>query len=229
MRSYSSIPLLYADGELCHKFPDPEKMKSLPADKPIAAGGDLRPQTLLQAYCHGVFPWFDHDQHILWWSPDPRCVLWPEDYHLPGRLKRNLKKFEIVTAADFATVIRACAEPRKHSEHTWITPGMIQAYTILHQLGYAEAIAVYIAGELAGGIYGVRLGRMFFAESMFSYYSGASRVALACLAGTIDSPLPRCKLIDCQEQSPHLATMGAINMNRAKFLRHLELFISPGT
>lgn len=201
-------------------------MRALPGDAPIAVGGDLGEQRLLQAYRRGVFPWFEDDRQIMWWSPEPRCVLWPQDYHMPKRLKRSVKQFEVAPRADFEAVIKACAEPRD-AHGSWITPGMIGAYTRLHQLGYAEAVAVYAGGELVGGVYGVRLGQMFFAESMFSRRSGASRVALACLTGAIGSDLPRCRLLDCQNPSPHLESLGARNISRAEFMRHLRAFAGP--
>lgn len=218
--------LLYADGTASNDFPKTDAMQFLPGNAPIAVGGDLQPARLLQAYQHGVFPWFENDRQILWWSPDPRCVLWPQNYHLPKRLKRRLHEFEMQAKGDFEEVITACAAPRGNDNGTWITPGMIQAYTTLHQLGYAEAIAIYAKGKLAGGVYGVRLGQVFFGESMFSRVSGASRVALAYLLGTIDSDLPPCRLLDCQNPTAHLQALGACVISRRNFIHHLQFYCS---
>jgi leucyl/phenylalanyl-tRNA--protein transferase len=181
----------------------------------LAVGGSLRPRRLLAAYRQGIFPWFGEGEPILWWSPDPRCVLFPEHIHVSRRLRRTLNRgvFTVTRNLDFEGVVRGCAEPRAGSPGTWIVPEMIDAYLELHRLGFATSFeCTDEAGRLAGGIYGVQLGRVFFGESMFSRATDASKVALAAVAGAADI-----ELIDCQLSNPHLERMGAEEIPRSRF------------
>lgn len=189
----------------------------------LAAGGDLHPQRLLNAYRHGIFPWFNDEQPILWWSPDPRTVFDTGGVHLTRRFRRTLRGSGWVVRADtaFARVLDACAtQPRPGQDGTWITDDMRAAYLGLHRLGHAHSIEVYDGDSLdagmVGGLYGVAVGRMFFGESMVSLASGGSKAALAALAyrlGQWGWPL-----IDAQVENPHLLRMGAVSMPRAEFL-----------
>lgn len=180
----------------------------------LAVGGSLRPRRMLDAYRQGIFPWFGHGEPILWWSPDPRCVLFPDRLHVSRRLRRTLNRavFTVTRNQDFEAVVRGCAEPRAGSPGTWIVPAMIDAYIELHRLGYATSFECWRDGRLAGGIYGVHLGRVFFGESMFSRATDASKVALAATAAAADI-----ELIDCQLSNPHLERMGAEEIPRPRF------------
>jgi len=188
----------------------------------LAAGGDLRPERLLAAYRRGIFPWYSPGQPILWWSPDPREVLLPREFHRSRSLRRLLHQaaFEAQLDQDFAAVIAACAEPRPASPGTWITSEMRQAYLQLHRLGFAHSVEIRVAGHLIGGVYGVRLGNTFFGESMFSRRSNGSKLAMSalvdwCVAEAIE-------LIDCQLPSPHLRSLGSRALPRAEFLQRLH-------
>jgi leucyl/phenylalanyl-tRNA--protein transferase len=190
----------------------------------LAAGGDLNPERLLDAYRHGIFPWFSAGDPILWWSPDPRTVFETNRVHVSERLRRWLKKCDWTLRADtaFAEVVLACASPRATQPTTWITPEMLAAYLRLHELGYAHSVEVYDDEVLVGGIYGVAIGRMFFGESMFSYATNGSKVALNALCRMLASNgFP---LLDAQVSSPHLTTMGAIEMPRSRFVDHVAAF-----
>ena len=196
----------------------------------LAMGGDLSPQRLLNAYAHGVFPWFSDGQPILWWSPDPRTVFRTDGVHLSARMRRELRRSEwrIVADRDFGAVIAACASaPRPGQDGTWITRDMQAAYCGLHQLGHAHSIEVRDGGRLVGGLYGVAIGRMFFGESMFSAESGGSKVALAALALRLrEWGWP---LIDAQVGNPHLDTLGAEAWPRPSFLAAVaEACAQPG-
>lgn len=196
----------------------------------LAAGGDLSPKRLLEAYRHGIFPWFSDGEPILWWSPDPRMVFATDAMHRPRRFVRWLKSCDWTVHADrdFAGVVRACAEPRSEDGGTWITGGMYAAYCRLHALGHAHSVEVYDAGDrLVGGIYGVAIGRMFFGESMFSRASGGSKVALHGLARILRGwGFP---LIDGQVTSAHLQTLGAVEIPRVAFVARLERLVDePG-
>ncbi len=196
----------------------------------LAMGGDLSPQRLLNAYAHGVFPWFSDGQPILWWSPDPRTVFRTDGVHLSARLRRELRRSEwrIVADRDFGAVIAACASaPRPGQDGTWITRDMQAAYCGLHRLGHAHSIEVRDGGRLVGGLYGVAIGRMFFGESMFSAESGGSKVALAALALRLrEWGWP---LIDAQVGNPHLDTLGAEAWPRPSFLAAVaEACAQPG-
>lgn len=201
-------------------FPDPARED---VDELLAIGGDLSPQRLISAYSKGIFPWFSHDSPILWWSPDPRMVLLPGLLHVPRRLRRTLtqSRFRVSLNLDFQAVIQGCAQVRrKGSSGTWIVPSMIQAYTRLHQLGYAHSLEVWDQDLLAGGIYGVALRRAFFGESMFHRVSGASKVALVCLARRLFEH--GFYFLDCQQSSRHLQGFGALDMTRQEFLSLLK-------
>lgn len=184
----------------------------------LAAGGDLSPQRLLAGYRRGIFPWYEAGQPILWWCPDPRAVIYPDELHISRSLRRTLRRELLVTTCDeaFAAVVDGCAAERPGQHGTWITPEMNAAYRRLHALGHAHSIETWSGDELVGGLYGVALGRVFFAESMFSRESDASKVALVQLV----TSLRRWGfgLIDCQMTSAHLASMGAREIPRAKFV-----------
>jgi leucyl/phenylalanyl-tRNA--protein transferase len=189
----------------------------------LAVGGDLRPKRLLLAYRSGIFPWYDEDEPILWWSPDPRMVLLPGDFHVSRRLARTLCGGEFAVTFDtaFREVIEACARaPRPGQGGTWIMPEMIEAYVRLHDLGYAHSVECRQGGKLVGGLYGVSLGRCFFGESMFHEATDASKVALAALVQRATEW--EFTLIDCQVPNPHLVHLGARKMPRAEFLNLLE-------
>ena len=183
----------------------------------LAAGGDLAPRRLLEAYRHGIFPWFMPGEPILWWSPDPRCVFRTGAMHVARRFRRDLKRshWRIVADTRFVAVIDACAAARRDGGGTWITPAMRDAYVALHRLGHAHSIEVLDGERLVGGLYGVRVGALFCAESMFSGETHGSKVALLALARALaaeDVPL-----IDAQVASPHLFTLGASLMRRVEF------------
>ena len=187
----------------------------------LAAGGDLAADRLLYAYANGIFPWFEEGQPILWWSPDPRCILRPDAFHVSRRLRRTLKSspFRVSFNEDFGSVIAGCSGERDTYTGTWITPEMIEAYARLHELGWAHSVEVWSDGELAGGMYGVSIGRAFFGESMFSRVSNASKVALLVLCRQLERH--RFSVLDCQVPSPHLFSLGATLMPRAEFARLL--------
>lgn len=186
----------------------------------LAMGGDLTPTRLLNAYRHGIFPWYSRGQPILWWSPDPRMVFRTDGVRLSSRFRRDLRSCQWTVRADtaFDGVIAACARtPRPGQRGTWITPAMQDAYVALHRLGHAHSVEVFDGADLAGGIYGVAIGRMFFGESMFSARSGGSKVAIAALARTLNGwgwPL-----IDAQVENAHLVSLGAEAIARDAFLR----------
>ena len=195
----------------------------------LAAGGDLGAERLLAAYRRGIFPWYSRGQPILWWSPDPRTVYRTDHMHVPRRLARWLRDCNWTISADtaFDTVVRACAAPRAGQRGTWIDAGMRAAYQRLHELGHAHSVEVRDGDALVGGIYGVAIGRMFFGESMFSAADHGSKVALLALARTLSAwEFP---LLDAQVASPHLFTLGAVEMDRADFCRRVaELTALPG-
>jgi leucyl/phenylalanyl-tRNA--protein transferase len=193
----------------------------------LAAGGDLRPERLLAAYQRGIFPWYSAGQPILWWSPDPRMVLYPERFVCSRSLARTLRRGLLETRLDedFSATIRACAGPRRSGPETWLDQPMIHAYEALHQLGLAHSVETWAGGELVGGLYGVHLGGVFFGESMFSRVTDASKVALARLVG--ECRLRDIRLIDCQVASAHLASLGAAEMPRGEFLALLARHAKP--
>ncbi|MFO7578792.1 leucyl/phenylalanyl-tRNA--protein transferase [Nitrosomonas halophila] len=195
----------------------------------LAAGGDLSPERLLSAYRRGIFPWFNDGEPILWWSPDPRMVLFPNELKVSRSLRQTLKKkrYEIRTDHAFSSVIRACAAPRRKQDGTWIHHEMIAAYSELHRQGIAHSVETWINGELAGGLYGVAIGQMFFGESMFSRITDASKIALVHLVKQLENW--NFGLIDCQMKTAHLASMGAREIPRSCFVQRLkELIREPG-
>jgi len=194
----------------------------------LAIGGDLKPERLLLAYRRGIFPWYDEDVSILWWSPDPRFVLYPEHFHVPASLRRVLRKdrFTVTFDRDFPAVIAHCGRvPRKDQEGTWITPDMIAAYTELHRLGHAHSVEVWQAGGLVGGLYGLTLGRAYFGESMFALAPDASKVALVKLVEQLTAA--GVALIDCQVHTTHLERFGAEYIPRREYLRRLAAALGP--
>ncbi|AZR30888.1 leucyl/phenylalanyl-tRNA--protein transferase [Xanthomonas vasicola] len=193
----------------------------------LAIGGDLSPQRLLNAYTHGIFPWFSDGQPILWWSPDPRMVFRTDALRLSSRFKRQLRSSSWTIRADtaFEQVINACASvPRPGQDGTWITAPMQQAYIALHRLGHAHSFEVFDGTHLIGGIYGVAIGQMFFGESMFSVQTGGSKVALAALAAYLQAE--GWPLLDAQVENPHLLSLGAQRLPRAPFLQQVELQVA---
>jgi leucyl/phenylalanyl-tRNA--protein transferase len=192
----------------------------------LAIGGDLSPARLLNAYRSGIFPWYSEDQPILWWSPDPRMVLFPDRLKVSRSLAKTLRNggFEVSFDQVFGQVIDGCAGPRKDEQGTWITEEMQHAYIELHRLGHAHSVEIWRRGELAGGLYGVALGRVFFGESMFSRERDASKVALVHLSGRLRDRGYR--LIDCQVYSSHLISLGAETIDRREFCRYLERWCS---
>ncbi len=198
-------------------FPDPATAAREP-DGLLAVGGDLTPERLLAAYGQGIFPWYETGQPILWWSPDPRAVLLPSRLHVSRSLRRTLRsdRYRVSVDEAFEAVIDGCANTRAVSG-TWITPEMRSAYLHLHELGYAHAVETWDGPELVGGLYGIGLGRVFFGESMFSYATDASKVALVKLVRVVESR--GLELIDCQVSTRHLTSLGSELMPRADFVR----------
>jgi leucyl/phenylalanyl-tRNA--protein transferase len=191
----------------------------------LAAGGDLSPERLLEAYRHGIFPWFSPGDPILWWSPDPRMVLFPSELKVSRSLAKVLRNrpYEVRFDTAFREVMMACAEPRKDQEGTWITPFMVEAYTRLHELGFAHSVEVWIDDRLAGGLYGVAIGRMFYGESMFSRERDTSKIAFVYLVRQLE--LWNYGMIDCQMKTSHLASLGAREIPRQDFLARLSSLI----
>ena len=192
----------------------------------LAIGGDLAPGRLLAAYRAGIFPWFSEGQPILWWSPDPRMVLHVDEFRVSRSLGKRVRAGTFETRVDtaFRSVVDACAEtPRAGQGGTWITPVMIDAYCELHRLGYAHSVESWREGRLVGGLYGLALGRVFFGESMFAHETDASKVALVQLVALLQrQAVP---LIDCQQETKHLAAFGARPIPRARFAAHLAELI----
>ena len=188
----------------------------------LAVGGDLNPDRLLSAYRQGIFPWYSDDQPILWWSPDPRALLYPSKLHISKSLRKSLRTREFEVSADraFALVIAACAESRNRGEGTWITSGMQDAYCALHRMGYAHSVETWHNGELVGGLYGLAIGKAFFGESMFSRVADASKTALVGLATSLAAEGYR--FIDCQVVSEHLTSLGAEATPRDRFASELH-------
>jgi leucyl/phenylalanyl-tRNA--protein transferase len=186
----------------------------------VAVGGELTTGRVLSAYRNGIFPWYSDDQPVLWWSPEPRAVLFPEGVHVSRSLRKTLrhKDFQVTADRDFEAVIHACAEPRGKTPYggTWITGDMMRAYLELHRLGYGHSIEVWRAGRLVGGMYGLSLGNAFFGESMFSRVADASKVAMVRLAEFARQH--QIDFIDCQLPTAHLTRMGAVNMSRKAYL-----------
>lgn len=202
-------------------FPAPH----LALDEPnglLAAGGDLRPERLLSAYRRGIFPWYERGQPILWWCPNPRAVLFPSALRVSRSLRRVVRRqaFRITADTAFDPVIEACAAPRRYASGTWITDEMAAAYRRLHVLGWAHSFEAWRDGELAGGLYGVAIGRVFFGESMFARVTDASKTAFVSAVAYLEAR--GFELIDCQIASAHLESFGAIDLSRSRFLKLLK-------
>ncbi len=211
-------------------FPDVSEALTLDAPGLLAAGADLSPERLLAAYQRGIFPWFSEGQPILWWSTDPRMVLMTDEFRISDSLRKTLRRversmqqggpWEVRFDSAFEDVMRACAAPRKDGPGTWISDEIVQGYTGLHALGHAHSSELWHDGELVGGAYGVCIGRMFYGESMFARVADGSKVALAYLVDFLRSE--GVAMIDCQQETSHLASLGAAPISRAAFLAHLR-------
>ncbi|MDG2375870.1 MAG: leucyl/phenylalanyl-tRNA--protein transferase [Woeseiaceae bacterium] len=202
-------------------FPDVEQAFDVP-DGLLAAGGDLSTARLLSAYSHGIFPWYSDGQPILWWSPNPRCVIYPDRLHVSRRLKRSLRNsaLEVSFNQAFKSVIDACAEDRRGQDGTWITAEMRDACLRLHKGGWAYSTEVWRGERLVGGLYGLAIGKIFFGESMFSAETNGSKAALIALTSVLlDNNI---RLLDCQVESPHLRSMGAEMISRSRFSNELQ-------
>ena len=200
-------------------FPSPEQAS---AEGIVAVGGDLQPERVMLAYRKGIFPWFESDDFLLWWSPDPRMVLFPDQLKISKSMRTVLRKkqFEVTFNKAFDQVVEACAKVKRFGQNgTWITPGLMEVYSTLHTQGHAHSVEVWEEGSLVGGLYGIDLGTVFCGESMFSKSSNASKVALIFLVKELKKN--KYKLIDCQVPTQHLASMGAEPISRSEFLTFL--------
>jgi len=216
------IPWLVGD----QPFPDVERALVEP-DGLLCAGGDLAPERILAAYRQGIFPWFSPGEPILWWSPDPRMVLFPGEFRISRSLRRTLRAggHEVRLDSAFAAVISACAQtPRRFQRGTWITPEMRQAYLRLFELGWAHSVETWVDGRLVGGLYGLAIGGMFYGESMFSHRTDASKIAAAHLARFLQSR--GFGMIDCQMRTDHLASLGAREIPRSAFVARLQALVA---
>ncbi|MBK5011714.1 leucyl/phenylalanyl-tRNA--protein transferase [Pseudomonas sp. S60] len=202
-------------------FPPLEKALQEPNGL-LAAGGDLSPERLVQAYRHGCFPWYQDGQPIMWWSPDPRTVLLPGQLHVSRSLAKLMRqgRYQVSFDTDFASVIAACAAPRSYADGTWITDNMCAAYCELHRRGIAHSVEVRQDGELVGGLYGLAMGQLFFGESMFSHADNASKVGFVTLVNHLREA--GFVLVDCQMPTNHLHSLGAHAISRAEFARYLD-------
>lgn len=190
----------------------------------LAVGGCLSTQRIINAYSQGIFPWYSNEDPILWWSPDPRLVIYPDKLHISKSLKKTLRKqiFQIKFDTSFPEVIKACATPRSHESGTWLTSEMQAAYIRLHNEGYAHSVEAWHDNQLVGGLYGIAVGQVFFGESMFHHKTDASKVAFIGLVKQL-----ACwgyRLIDCQVHTPHLVSLGAENISRSRFCSLLQLY-----
>jgi leucyl/phenylalanyl-tRNA---protein transferase len=193
----------------------------------LAASADLLPSRLIDAYQHGIFPWYSDGQPVLWWSPDPRMVLKPAEFKVSDSLRKTLKRvardsrWEVRVDDDFAAVMRACADtPRQGQRGTWITPEIVEAYSSLHRGGRAHSVETWFDGVRVGGLYGVSFGRMFFGESMFAHRTDASKIALSALVSHLRRH--KIEMIDCQQNTSHLASLGGQEIPRRAFIAHLK-------
>ena len=191
----------------------------------LAAGGDLRPERLLAAYRHGCFPWYQEGQPLLWWSPDPRTVLFPDELHVSRSLRKRMRNGDYRVTFDkaFAEVIQGCAGPRSYADGTWITTPMQDAYVRLHEMGVAHSVEVWQQGQLVGGLYGIAMGELFFGESMFSRATDASKVGFVTLVERLREW--GFALIDCQMPTRHLESFGARSIPRAAFAEALAVHL----
>jgi leucyl/phenylalanyl-tRNA--protein transferase len=210
-------------------FPPVERALGAASGAPglLAASGDLLPPRLIDAYRRGIFPWYSDGQPVLWWSPDPRMILRPKEFKLSPSLRKTLKRvlrdvaWEIRVDHDFAAVMRECAQaPRRGQRGTWITAEVVEAYSSLHRLGDAHSIESWFEGERVGGLYGVSFGKMFFGESMFAHATDASKIALAALVGHLRRH--KIEMIDCQQNTSHLASLGGREIARKAFIAHVR-------
>lgn len=214
------------------EFPDVENAWKEP-NGILAVGGDLSLPRLLTAYCHGIFPWYNEDEPILWWSPDPRCVIKPGEMRIPRSLRKTINKgkFSITFDQAFEAVIDACAAPRKQLTEgetgTWISDDMKQAYIRLFEAGYAHSVEAWLDNEIVGGLYGLAIGKVFFGESMFSRVTDASKVAFSRLCDVLVEK--HFELIDGQVYSPHLETLGFKLIPRKEFVTLLDILTHPET
>ncbi len=196
----------------------------------LCAGADLSPERLLDAYQRGIFPWFSGGEPILWWSPDPRMVLFCNEFKLPRSLSKSMrnKGYRVTADRAFDDVVSGCSKPRRDGAGTWLGRDMRLAYGALHRLGYAHSFETWLEDRLIGGLYGVAIGRMFYGESMFSRETDASKVALAALVAELSAR--GCPMIDCQQRTPLLESLGGREIPRADFLRSLAALVNyPAT
>ena len=201
-------------------FPSPEQASD---EGIVAVGGDLKPERVMLAYRKGIFAWFESDDFLLWWSPDPRMVLFPDQVKISKSMRAVLRKkqFEVTFNKAFDDVVEACAKVKRFGQNgTWITPGLMDAYSTLHTQGHAHSVEVWEEGVLVGGLYGIDLGTVFCGESMFSKANNASKVALISLAKELKKN--KYELIDCQVPTQHLVSMGAESIPRSEFLTYLS-------
>lgn len=208
---------LYTDD---YSFPDPSLSNP---DGLLALGGDLAPERLLEAYKLGIFPWYNSDDPILWWSPDPRLVLFPQELRISKSMRPyfNQPKFQISFDQSFSAVMRGCQEmERAHQAGTWINEDIIEAYTELHHMGHAHSVEVWQDGQLVGGLYGISLGKFFFGESMFARASNASKFGFISLVRWLQAQ--DFQLIDCQQETAHLMSLGARAISRSEFMAKLQ-------
>lgn len=214
------MPVFWLDDQSL-EFPAPELATP---EGILAVGGDLSPARLLEAYAGGIFPWFNEGDPILWWSPDPRFVLFPDELVVSKSMRPyfNQKKFQVSFDQDFEGVMRGCQQSNRNGQSgdTWITEDMIQAYVQVHQLGYAHSVEVWQDGNLVGGLYGISLGKIFFGESMFARVSNASKFGFITLVQKLREK--GFTLIDCQQQTQHLGSLGAKPISRKSFLHYLQ-------
>ena len=205
-----------------YQFPNPLE-HDIDGNGLICIGADLKPETLYEAYCSGLFPWFNEDDPICWWSPDPRCIIYPSDYRPSKSLLRNMKKYDYTITVNraFEQVMRACAAPRQYTQDTWISDDIIQGYTGLFKAGYAYSIEVWDDQALVGGLYGTTIGGACFGESMFSTRTDVSKMAFYTLMLLCQEQ--HCPWVDCQLVNDHLLSLGATTMSRTQFLSELKI------
>ncbi len=205
-----------AENILAEEFPDVSHALTEP-DGLLAIGGVLNPSLLLDAYRKGIFPWYSEGQPVMWWSPDPRCVLFPDEFKISRSLKKSLRKDDYIVTFDqaFSDVVKSCAEPRLTSPGTWITQSVIKNYQLIHESGHAHSVECWHGETLVGGLYGIAIGKIFFGESMFSHTADASKICLAHLVHLVKKL--GYELIDCQITSDHLKSLGAKTIPRNDF------------